>query len=57
MAEGGRSVKSVWRGLWRLPGKHAFSVHTDPNPEGSGRKASRDCHTNHEEKKQTAPDS
>lgn len=57
MAEGGRSVKSVRRELWWLPGKRGVPVHTDPNPEGSGRKASRDCHANHEEKKQTAPNS
>lgn len=57
MAEGSRSFKSVWWELWRLPGKRGVSVHTDPNPEGSGRKASRNCHTNHEEKKQTSPDS
>lgn len=57
MAEGGRSVKSVWRELWRLPGKHGVFIHTDPNPESCGGKASRDCNANHEEKKQTAPDS
>lgn len=57
MAEGGRSVKSVWRELWRLPGKRGVFIHIDPNPESCGGKANRDCHTNHEEKKQTAPDS
>jgi len=57
MAEGGRSVKSLRRELLRVPGKRGVPVHADPNPEGSGRKASRDCHANHEEKKQTASDS
>lgn len=57
MAEGGRSVQSVWRELWRFPGKRRVPVHADPNPEGSSRKAGRDSHTNHEEEKQTAPDS
>lgn len=57
MAEGGRFVKPVWRELWRLPGKHGVLIHTDSNPESCSGKASRDCHTNHEEKKQTAPDS
>lgn len=57
MAEGGRFVKFVWRELWWFPGKHGVFIHTDPNPESCSGKASRDCHTDHEEKKQTAPDS
>lgn len=57
MAEGSRSVQSVWWEHGWFPRKHGVPVHIDPNPEGSSRKASRDCHTNLEEKEQTPPDS
>lgn len=57
MVEGSRSVQSVWWEHGWFPRKHGVPVHIDPNPESSSRKASRDCHTNLEEKEQTPSDS